>query len=84
MAIAKLVTDPTILSFVSSVGSDHNAQIIMDTLDRYHMTKESLIVNSAYSTGLTNICIDQNGERAESFPESDKDFRCLWQTDVLS
>ena len=34
----------------------------MDTLDRYHMTKDSLIVNSAYSTGLTNICIDQNGE----------------------
>ena len=28
--------------------------------------------------------IDQNGEGAESFPESDQDFRCVRQTDVLS
>ena len=62
VAIAKLVSDPSVLSFVSSIGNDHNAQIILDTLDRYHMTRDCLVVNSTFSTGLTNICIDQNGE----------------------
>lgn len=62
VAIAKLVTDPTVLCFVSMIGSDRNAQIILDTLDRYHMTKDGMIITDSYQTGLTNICIDQNGE----------------------